>query len=154
MGETLILKVWVDGLPVSQPRTKHRPVKTKAGKTFTMTYTPKVADTWKATVRIAVSQAYRGPVYENREPLRVDMDFFFPRPSRLLRARDPEDCIPHTAKPDKDNLEKAVLDSLQGGPIWKDDQQVFSGCTSKYYTRKGGRSGMMLTVYRVVAAVE
>ena len=41
---------------------------------------------------------------------------------------------PHTTKPDRDNLEKGVCDSLNK-IVWKDDGQVYDGRTRKYYSR-------------------
>ena len=45
----------------------------------------------------------------------------------------------HTAKPDKDNLEKAVMDALAETGVWKDGCRVYAGLTAQYWT--SGKSG-------------
>jgi Holliday junction resolvase RusA-like endonuclease len=52
--------------------------------------------------------------------------------------------IPHTERPDKDNLEKAVMDALTGIQIWNDDCQVYGGNTEKYWTP--GKSGARIWI--------
>jgi Holliday junction resolvase RusA-like endonuclease len=101
-------------------------VKTKAGRKAH----PIVA--FKNAVRAAArGQGFQG---ENLidSALRVDCCFVFPRPQRLLRKNDPKGRIPHTIKPDRDNLDKAVLDSLTG-LVWVDDCQASTGLVEKYY---------------------
>lgn len=60
----------------------------------------------------------------------------------------PEDGeIPHTKKPDVDNLAKAVLDVCTALRIWHDDAQVVDLRIRKVYHRdKGGTPGLELTI--------
>lgn len=79
------------------------------------------------------------------------MEFLFPRPKRLDRKRDPDGLIPHTSKPDLDNLTKAVLDALTEVGFWRDDSQVYSASCSKYYVARDralGRTkpGLLMSV--------
>jgi Holliday junction resolvase RusA-like endonuclease len=68
--------------------------------------------------------------------VRVDCCFLFPRPQRLLKKSSPKCRLPHIIKPDRDNLDKAVLDSLTG-LVWVDDCQAYSGLIEKFYVADG-----------------
>jgi Holliday junction resolvase RusA-like endonuclease len=80
-------------------------------------------------------------------PIQVDIDFFLPRPKRLCRKKDPDGPVPCDAKPDRDNLDKAVLDALTALGAWKDDCQVFNGFVCKWYASKAGRTGAIIRIY-------
>jgi Holliday junction resolvase RusA-like endonuclease len=47
----------------------------------------------------------------------------FPRPKSKTKKTGTNPRLPHTSKPDTDNLAKAVCDALNG-VAWKDDSQV------------------------------
>src|SRR5690606_28628451 len=85
---------------------------------------------FKATVRMAAQAAYNGPPLEC--PVRCDVTFVFPRQqNKVWKTRD----MPrywHTKKPDRDNLDKAVMDALSG-LLWRDDCQVCYGTIQKYH---------------------
>jgi Holliday junction resolvase RusA-like endonuclease len=53
----------------------------------------------------------------------------------------------HVKKPDRDNLDKAVLDALTG-IFWHDDCQVCSGSIEKRIAGGGDESGVEIFVYR------
>jgi hypothetical protein len=83
-------------------------------------------------------------------PVRVDLCFYFARPKSHFRtgkfAGVLRDDAPkwHTTKPDRDNLEKAVLDALtQVGGFWQDDSQVCAGSVTKRY---GIPCGMLVSI--------
>jgi Holliday junction resolvase RusA-like endonuclease len=74
-------------------------------------------------------------------PLRVDVAVYFMRPkshfftgkrSDVLRPDAPNF---HTSKPDRDNLDKAILDAITNAGIWKDDAQVCAGTLTKAYVQ-------------------
>ena len=73
----------------------------------------------------------------------------FPRPARLNRKKDPVGRIPHTSKPDRDNLDKACLDALTQLQLWSDDDQVCAGEVSKWYAAKDERPGAIVRVMAV-----
>jgi Holliday junction resolvase RusA-like endonuclease len=121
----LVYSVFVEGKPKPQPR----PRKGKYGNF----YNPSTADGWKESIQIAF--------LINRKPqimrsVYLKIQFFFHKAMGLHGK-----IVPHTVKPDKDNLEKAVMDALTGIQIWKDDCQVYGGNTEKYWNP--GKSGAL-----------
>ena len=121
-----VYSVFVEGKPRPQPR----PRKGRYGNF----YNPGTADSWKEAIQIAFLTNRRpritGPVY-------LKIRFFFHKAG--IRG-----IVPHAVKPDKDNLEKAVMDALTAIQVWKDDCQVYGGNTEKYWTP--GKSGARIWI--------
>jgi len=134
----------VRGLPKAQPRPKAFKRGAHAG-----VYDPGTAGEWKALVADA-ARAHR-PDVPLEGPLSLSIDFLLPRPKGLMRKKDPHHEIPHTSKPDRDNLEKAVLDALTQDGWWRDDAQVCAGEVRKLYHAKDGVPGARITIAEVVA---
>ena len=65
----------------------------------------------------------------------LEIDFVMPipksTPKKLMRSMV-NGVIPHTKKPDIDNLCKFVMDSLSG-LLWQDDNQISELQTTKFY---------------------
>lgn len=59
-------------------------------------------------------------------------------PKRLLNA-----FIPHTTRPDADNIEKGLFDAMTTLAFWRDDSQIFSHKTEKF---KGPQTGIFITL--------
>ena len=131
-----------DGTPVAQPR-----VRAVARGKHASVYDPGTANAWKEAI-VAAGERHR-PAAPLQGPLRVVLRFYFPRPKRLLRKKDPIDRIAHTAKPDTDNLVKAVLDCLTGADWWGDDAQVCDVHATKWYCNKGGTPGLIAFITQV-----
>jgi len=130
------LSFFVAGLPKAQPRAKARAF----GK-FAQVYNPKTADDWKMIVRHEARRAWEasGDPSPWSGPLRVDLTFYFPRPKDHFRANGelkPTAPVWHTAKPDRDNLDKGVLDALTTLGLWSDDKQVCHGFIRKLYSAR------------------
>jgi len=67
-------------------------------------------------------------------PIRANISFGLPIPASFSkRKREMLDGTSHFGKPDRDNLEKALLDAFNR-VLWVDDSQVCSGCTLKVYS--------------------
>ena len=73
-------------------------------------------------------------------PVRLRVSFFLPRP----KAMKGEAAVPHTKKPDVDNLLKAVMDSMTAAGVWKDDALVYVTNAGKWYA--AGKTGAQIIV--------
>ena len=93
---------------------------------------------WKGSLQLTFTQNRpRGIPLENA--VRVDITFCFKRPGRLNRKKDPEGLIDHISKPDRDNIDKPVLDAMKNAGWFTDDCQVSAGVIQKFYHRKGDK---------------
>lgn len=64
--------------------------------------------------------------------VRLDATFYMP-------VKDPKRWgQPHTAKPDEDNLRKAVKDVLESAGVLSNDSRIHGGETWKFYAQEGG----------------
>ena len=124
----------VFGTPRAQPRQRHRVITTKFNQSFVHNYTSKrdPVNDWKRDIQLEASRICKSPFVG---PLRVDIALFFLRPQRLMTKKAPDGPMWHTVKPDRDNLEKAILDALKG-ILFLDDCQVCAGEVKKFYTEK------------------
>lgn len=116
----------VPAVPVAQPRPRATSIGGHA-----RVYEPKdhPIAAFKASVRLAASCAFKEAPFAG--PLRVDCTFVFPRPKNLIWTTRPMPRLRHTKKPDRDNLDKSVLDALNG-LLWQDDAQVCCGELEKW----------------------
>ena len=96
-------------------------------------YTPAKSLKWQdrfclLSQRYAPSEPVKGAVH-------IELDFYFRRPQKLMKKKDPSGPLPHTSKPDADNCVKICLDALA---TWfqKGDQQVQSLKVQKFYSEK------------------
>jgi Holliday junction resolvase RusA-like endonuclease len=120
----------VPGDPVPQPRPR---VSTAGG--FARAYVPKdhPIHAYRQAVAVA-AQAAGASVHE--DPVSVVIDFVFSRPKSHMRKSGLAADAPRLPRPDIDNLEKAVLDALNG-VAWKDDTQVARVVKEKTYGTEG-----------------
>jgi Holliday junction resolvase RusA-like endonuclease len=139
VAECYHFEVRVDGIPKGQPRPR-----AFAFKGHARIYDAGTAEGWKSQVADAVKR-YLPPV-RLEGPVRVTIEFYFPRPKRLCRKCDPLGRLRHIAKPDADNCVKAVLDALQVLGLYRNDGQVCLGPIDKWYHAIGGRPGAWISV--------
>jgi len=144
------IEVWVSGVPTPQPRAKassrgghvrmYTPstfISKKNGIEQRVTH-PIVA--WKNALRDALRPVAPSVPWEG--PVRVDLTFIMPRPQALMRKKDPDAPIYCGRKPDRDNLDKVVLDVLTELKFWLDDGQAAAGEISKlYHAKTSGEPG-------------
>ena len=119
----------IEGRPVPKERPRH----TRYG----TTYTPKKTQDYEALV--AASFLSSGTKkYMDGELLNVDMRFYFKVPKNYTKKQREElmDNPYYGKRPDMDNLEKAVLDGLNG-VAYADDSQVVEKHSAKCYDLKG-----------------
>lgn len=122
----VVVEFIVPAIPVPQPR----PRATIRGN-HAAVYHPKntPVEDFKATCRLAASEAYSGPPLDG--PLRLDVEFVFPRPKAMFWKTKPMPRVWHTKKPDRDNVDKSLMDALSG-LLWHDDSQVCDGRIQKW----------------------
>jgi Holliday junction resolvase RusA-like endonuclease len=121
----------VPSVPVAQPRQRHRIVAAN-GKSFVSNYTPTASpvNAFKTAVQFAAAAVYSGDPLAG--PLRLTVQFIFPRPERLTKKRSENPRVWAPKKPDVDNLIKSFCDALNGR-LWIDDAQVVSVSARKKF---------------------
>lgn len=121
----------VPGVPVAQPRPRATPTPDGRARIHEVTHVGKGATrrphpiaAFKATIRLASEPLFCGGPLDG--PVRLDVTFVMPRPSRLVWKKRPMPRVWHTSLKDRDNLDKAVMDALKG-LAFRDDKQVCDG---------------------------
>ena len=143
-----MIKIRVHGEPKGQPRPRAFARRMGDGKFVARVFESGTAEGWKSL--IAAEAAKHRPAEPISGPVFVDAYFVFPRPKSHYRAgkhaHELRADAPawHTSKPDRDNLDKALLDALtQLGGFWRDDCQVCAGVLQKSY---GPRPGVLIVI--------
>jgi Holliday junction resolvase RusA-like endonuclease len=131
----------VEGVPKAQPRPRAF-VNRATGRASV--YDAGTAEHWKSQIAEAAREHLPDKPLDC--PVAIDIKFAMPRPKRLMRKKDPGGAMPHTSKPDMDNLAKAVMDALTQLGMWLDDSQVYEQRASKRYAFKGGRVGASVLI--------
>lgn len=132
------------GIPRAQPRP--RAFARRIGGRFTArVFEAGTAEAWKADV-VRAGEPYR-PELVLETPVEVWIDFYLPRPKRLMRKRDPSGPVWAEGRPDVENLAKAVLDALTQDGWWSDDCLVVRLTATKQYHAVGGRPGAMIALW-------
>ena len=129
--QVAVIKLTIPAVPVAQPRQRHAVI---GGHIRNYTPSAHPVNAYKAAIMAAAAEAGIEPL---DGPISVDVRFYLPRPKRLMRRKDPAGPIPHTARPDVDNLWKSTADALSG-LAWRDDSQVCRTRASKWYAEKDG----------------
>ena len=133
----------VRGIPKPQPRPRAF-AKRIGGKYTARMYDGSSSEAWKSDV-IRAGEPHR-PEVPLDGPLEVSITFFLPRPKRLMRKKDPDGPVWAPGKPDRDNLDKAVLDCLTTDGWWRDDAQVVAGEVRKCYHAKEDVPGALIEI--------
>lgn len=139
---SLPVSFFVPGVPKAQPRARA----CRRGRHVGV-YDPGTADHWKGQVILAARTALHLPE-PICWPVQVDILWRFPRPKAHFRAGALRRTAPtwHTGKPDRDNLDKAILDALVDGGILKDDAFVVAGCLAKGFCCPQESPGAFVTL--------
>ena len=116
--EHVYFEVLGDPVPKARARTVR-----KGGRTWS--FTPKKVVLWENLVKTEAEKHFKKPLMG---PIMVSMIFYLNRPA----SRRVEVWVPTT--PDLDNLEKAVLDALNG-VAYEDDRYVVAKNGQKKYVR-------------------
>ncbi|WP_025899071.1 RusA family crossover junction endodeoxyribonuclease [Sneathiella glossodoripedis] len=107
----------------------------RAGKNGKRHYTDAKSDAYRKTIAWHM-KSQLGSFKCTTQPVRLDLEFRFPIPKSWPKYKR-ENPPRHTSRPDKDNLEKGVMDALNG-IVWKDDAQIDVGETKKMYAQDFG----------------
>ena len=143
-----MLSLFIDCVPAGQPRAKATTIggnarmytPDKIGKKGARKPHPVVA--FKAAIQAAVRREW---TEVSVRPFSVNCEYWFPRPaSKTFKTRE-NPVLWHTAKPDIDNIDKAVKDCLTG-IVWKDDSQIVKGSSAKFVARPKSAPGVLLTI--------
>ena len=122
-----MIRFHVPGKPVAKARPRVTTVNGKA-----RSYTPAKTVNYESMVALAASKAMNGDaIYEG--PVRIDVTATFPIPkgwSQKKRASRPIHW--HTARPDGDNILKAISDGMND-VVFRDDSQVAFAKVQKIY---------------------
>lgn len=138
------VRFFAKGAPRSQPRPRF--VKGRV-----VSIVNKSTKAWKRTVEAACGDAMKTAAGVGRTklikplsgPVRVDMVFYM---GTKDSKKDKKFFI---NRPDKDNLEKLVLDAMESvGMFEKGDQQVVAGDVQKYWSIK--KTGVLVMMSRPV----
>lgn len=133
------ITIRIDGVPKAMGRPRATAFHGKV-----RMHNPTTAVGWRERISIAF-RPYLPPT-PHEGPLRIDIDFHFPRPKRLYRKKDPDGPIWHTAKPDRDNSDKSVLDELEAMGFLRNDSQACNGRIRKFYHAKDEIPHAVITV--------
>lgn len=116
--------ITIPGDPIARPRQR---VGVLHGHARTFTDTKHPVHAYKAAIRLAW-QASGGSLCDG--PMVVNIEAVFPRPKSKVWMSKPMPSYPHTIKPDVDNVQKSILDALNG-LAFRDDSQVFISTVTK-----------------------
>lgn len=122
-----VYNLFVKGEPKAQPRPRMA--------TSGHVYNPKSADAWKEEIMASFAVCRRPTI---TDAVRLKVYFFMPAPKAMRIDRKNDRYVPHTTKPDTDNLLKAVMDALTDIGVWKDDNLVFWTEAIKWYAEETG----------------
>ncbi|MFM0878879.1 RusA family crossover junction endodeoxyribonuclease [Streptococcus suis] len=129
-----------------EPKPQSRPRAGRRGKHATVYEDGKMV-AWRKKCTEFVRQNYDGPYFDG--VIKVDMTFYIPAPksmseppksqSKAKKVQQYDDFINERIyvdkKPDLDNLEKAVYDSIsKAGNVWTDDNIIVEHTTRKVYS--------------------
>ena len=129
-----------------EPKPQSRPKATRRGRHAGIYEVPQMA-AWRKKCTELVKQTYDGQYFD--DTIKVDMTFYLKAPKSIAEPPKPrakekkkqqydnfiKEKIYVNKKPDLDNLEKAVYDSISKAEIvWVDDNLIAEHTTRKIYS--------------------
>ncbi|WOT14447.1 RusA family crossover junction endodeoxyribonuclease [Streptococcus anginosus] len=119
-----------------EPKPQSRPRFARRGN-FTTTYEGKGMKAWRNQCRLLIANLYMGqPILEGA--LRARVRFYIKPPQNISKVKKNQqalldEIIPVGKKPDVDNYEKALYDSMSG-LVFQDDGQIALHDVGKFYS--------------------
>lgn len=127
------LTLWIPGVPVPQGSRRH------IGKGVTIEANPRLKP-WRADAIAAIEDSLGEDWTPISGAVQMHAVFWFVRPQSHYRtgkfAHLLKDSAPlhHTQQPDRDKLDRAVMDALTQAGVWRDDAQCWEALTTKAWT--------------------
>ena len=119
-----------------EPKPQSRPRFARRG-SFTTTYEDKGMKAWRNHCQLLIANQYMGqPILEGA--LRAKLRFYIKPPQYISKIKKNQqalldEIIPVGKKPDIDNYEKALYDSMSG-IVFQDDGQIALHDVGKFYS--------------------
>ncbi|HEL0787334.1 TPA: RusA family crossover junction endodeoxyribonuclease [Streptococcus agalactiae] len=119
-----------------EPKPQSRPRFARRGN-FTTTYEDKDMKAWRNQCKLLIATKYMGqPILEGA--LRAKVRFYIKPPQYISKPKKNQqalidEIIPVGKKPDVDNYEKALYDSMSG-LVFQDDGQIALHDVGKFYS--------------------
>lgn len=119
-----------------EPKPQSRPRFARRGN-FTTTYEDKDMKFWRNNCQLLIANQYMGqPILEGA--LRAKVRFYIKPPQYISKVKKNQqalldEIIPVGKKPDIDNYEKALYDSMSG-IVFQDDGQIAMHDVGKFYS--------------------
>lgn len=123
------------------PHGKGRPRAARRGRHIVM-HTDDKTTSYGGKVAMCARAALGSTLIEG--PIRVDMVSIMVRPQRLNRRQDAPGLLWAPTKPDRDNIDKAILDGMAAH--WRDDAEVVFGVLATCYAEIGGQPRVIVRV--------
>lgn len=147
--------IWTFLVPIAPRGAGRHRVTVVAG--HARTYADPATRKWEQQVAFAAGSVLPRQPLEG--PIRVDVLILIERPQRLLVRSKRTGELLHASeglmwapvKPDRDNVDKAVLDGLRSH--WRDDSQVVFGGIAKCYTEATGKPRVIVRISELEASV-
>ena len=132
-----VIRFVVPGVPRGAQRARSTVITPRNRPSFISTYTPTETRAEQSAIRLFAATAMAGrPPLEGPLDLRISAYFSVPASwSGRKRALALSDRLRPTGKPDHDNIDKLICDSLKG-VTWLDDSQVTDAHLWKRYARE------------------
>lgn len=132
----------IPGQPRGQGRHRSMMMKPKAGPAFIRNYQKNEDVEYKNLIKVMFLEAIGKPennwftMPTEHTPVTCNITAFFQIPkskSNAWKAEAAQEIVPCLTKPDRDNIEKAILDALST-IAFPDDKQVYAGSCTKLYS--------------------
>lgn len=107
-------------------------------------HTPEKTANWTTRAAMVARQAIGA--CQHAGPVRVDVVAVFERPQRMLAKKWPNRREFHTSKPDRDNVDKIILDALTKAGVLADDAIVCDGRVQKFYADRIESAHVEITI--------
>lgn len=92
---------------------------------------------FKSHVALFARDGLKGTLLPLMGSISLEIDFYFARPKRFCRRKDPQCPIHMISRPDADNCLKMIGDALNG-IVWTDDAQIQDCRVRKWYHEING----------------